>query len=147
MKALSLWQPWADAIVHGLKRIETRSWSTSYRGPLLIHAARRMPPPRRGEFADLYEILRNGGRTRDQLVRGAVIGVALLRDVVPVEEVRDGLSLQEEALGDYSPGRLAWVFERAAPLTPIFVRGFQGIFEVSVPRSSVDAALAKGPPA
>lgn len=41
MKALSLWQPWASAIAAGAKRIETRSWRTSYRGPLAIHAAKR----------------------------------------------------------------------------------------------------------
>lgn len=41
MKALSLWQPWATLIANGAKQIETRSWSTSYRGPILIHAAKR----------------------------------------------------------------------------------------------------------
>lgn len=40
MKALSLWQPWASAIAVGAKHIETRSWSTAYRGPLAIHAAK-----------------------------------------------------------------------------------------------------------
>lgn len=39
IKALSLWQPWATAIACGAKRIETRHWSTKYRGPLAIHAA------------------------------------------------------------------------------------------------------------
>lgn len=43
MKALSLWQPWASAIALGAKRVETRSWETLYRGPLLIHAAKRRP--------------------------------------------------------------------------------------------------------
>lgn len=40
MKALTLWQPWASLIALGVKTIETRSWSTSYRGPLAIHAAK-----------------------------------------------------------------------------------------------------------
>lgn len=39
MKALTVHQPWASLIALGHKRIETRSWSTSYRGPLAIHAA------------------------------------------------------------------------------------------------------------
>ena len=43
MKALTLWQPWASLIAVGAKTIETRSWSTAYRGPLLIHAAKRRP--------------------------------------------------------------------------------------------------------
>jgi len=50
MKALSLWQPWASAIALGSKRIETRGWATSYRGPLAIHAAKRCV---KGELADM----------------------------------------------------------------------------------------------
>lgn len=41
MKAISLHQPWASAVACGSKLIETRSWKTSYRGPLAIHAAKR----------------------------------------------------------------------------------------------------------
>lgn len=40
MKVLSLTQPYATLIALGHKRIETRPWSTSYRGPLAIHAAK-----------------------------------------------------------------------------------------------------------
>lgn len=38
MRALTIKQPWADAIVHGEKRVENRTWTRSYRGPILIHA-------------------------------------------------------------------------------------------------------------
>jgi hypothetical protein len=41
MKALSVRQPWAWLIIAGHKDVENRSWTTTYRGPLLIHAARR----------------------------------------------------------------------------------------------------------
>ncbi len=40
MKAISLWQPHASLVVAGVKRFETRSWATSYRGRLAIHAAK-----------------------------------------------------------------------------------------------------------
>lgn len=42
MRALSIRQPWAWAILHAGKRIENREWRypPSYRGPLLIHAAK-----------------------------------------------------------------------------------------------------------
>ena len=39
MKALTIWQPWASLLACGGKRFETRSWATSYRGPIAIHAA------------------------------------------------------------------------------------------------------------
>lgn len=40
MKAITLTQPWATLVAIGTKQIETRSWATSYRGPLVIHAAK-----------------------------------------------------------------------------------------------------------
>lgn len=43
MKALSLTQPWASLVAIGEKQIETRSWSTIYRGTLAIHAAKGFP--------------------------------------------------------------------------------------------------------
>lgn len=39
MKALTVKQPWASAIVFGSKDVENRTWLTHYRGPLWIHAA------------------------------------------------------------------------------------------------------------
>jgi len=56
MKALTLWQPWASLIAVGAKRIETRSWSTKYRGPLAIHAAARKPDIESGEDGPCGEI-------------------------------------------------------------------------------------------
>ena len=39
MKVLSLTEPYATLIKKGIKTIDTRSWKTSYRGKLLIHAS------------------------------------------------------------------------------------------------------------
>lgn len=44
MKVLTLTQPWATLVAIGAKKIETRSWTTTYRGPLLIHAAAGLGP-------------------------------------------------------------------------------------------------------
>lgn len=38
MKVLSVKQPWAEFIASGRKTVETRTWRTKYRGPLLICA-------------------------------------------------------------------------------------------------------------
>jgi len=40
MKALSLKQPYASWIAEGKKTIETRAWSTKYRGDIVICASR-----------------------------------------------------------------------------------------------------------
>jgi hypothetical protein len=42
MKALSIRQPWAWLIAHGYKDVENRTWFSSYKGPLLIHAGKTM---------------------------------------------------------------------------------------------------------
>lgn len=98
MRALTLWQPWATLVALGVKTIETRSWGTSYRGPLLIHAARRLPTV--GEFVGDWCVVYGGraevfaprvetidGRTAP-LPLGAVVGVVDLAGVVPM--LRDG---------------------------------------------------------
>lgn len=39
MKTLSIRQPWASLIVKGFKDVENRSWRTSIRGEIAIHAS------------------------------------------------------------------------------------------------------------
>jgi activating signal cointegrator 1 len=85
VKALTLTQPWASLVAVGAKVIETRSWSTSYRGPLAIHAAkgfplqaRRLciPGPGLGRPSLFCDALRGGGisgpmqRTRFRVTTG-----------------------------------------------------------------------------
>ena len=58
---------------------------------------------------------------------GAVVGIVEIVDCVPVEEVVDSLTERERALGDYSPGRWAWVLKNPVMFdTPIPARGKQG---------------------
>ena len=40
MKALSIQQPWAWAILHAGKDVENRMWKTGYRGTILIHTGK-----------------------------------------------------------------------------------------------------------
>ena len=42
MKALSIRQPWAGLILLGIKPVENRTWATKYRGPLVIHAGKKV---------------------------------------------------------------------------------------------------------
>lgn len=117
MKAISLWQPWASALVSGAKTIETRHWPTSYRGPLLIHAAKYH------KECDAYQ-----ART---LPFGALVGLVYLIGCKPVEAVRDTISEQEYSLGNYEDGRFAWITERGKVFeTAIDYKGQQGFFEV-----------------
>lgn len=42
-RAISLHQPWASLVPLGIKKYETRSWSTKFRGKLLICSAKKHP--------------------------------------------------------------------------------------------------------
>lgn len=127
MKAISLWQPWASAIALGLKRIETRSWSTSYRGPLAIHAAKRWQSDQR-EFAAAEAAL---DRLPNRLPLGAIVATAELVDVKRSEELETEVSAVERLYGDYSPGRFGWVLDNIKPLDePVPFKGSQGFFFV-----------------
>jgi hypothetical protein len=53
VKFLTIRQPWASLIAVGAKHIETRPFSTKYRGPLAIHAGKHRPTVK--EACDLNE--------------------------------------------------------------------------------------------
>jgi hypothetical protein len=107
MKALTLHQPWASLIAVGAKRIETRSWSTRYRGRILIHAGakspRRMATRPEGMMGDWWVVDEDGepmlfdhrlghGTMVDlyPLPLGAVVASAVLADCVPIITHPDG---------------------------------------------------------
>jgi hypothetical protein len=140
MKALSLWQPWASAIACGAKRIETRSWATSYRGPIAIHAAKKWDRELREdalmlcrEQRELSQSLNAIGINRlSDFPLGAVVCTANLLSCAPTEYlVKDrGISALEEALGNYTPGRFGWILTDIKPLAkPVPVRGYQQLWE------------------
>lgn len=128
MKALTLTQPWATLVALGHKQVETRSWRTQYRGPIAIHAAKGFPASAR-QFA---EVERDFGRIPSQLPRGAVVCIIDLVDCRPTEDVALGVSVLEYYLGDYTPGRWAWLFDPASLRVlenPIPARGALSLWE------------------
>lgn len=155
MRALSLWQPWASAIASGAKTIETRSWSTDYRGPLAIHAAKRCV---KAELAVLLEdpvwrgaLAAGESETTDYLLStlpfGAIVATCRLVECFPTAAFAPELlgELQgrprragevpntwtERDLGDFSAGRFGWVLRDIRPLEqPLPCRGQRGLFHV-----------------
>jgi ASCH domain len=92
MKALSIRQPWAWAILHAGKDIENRDWRypPKFRGEFYIHAASGMTKDEYEDFIDTaHEISRlhpfASGLTlpsMEALPRGGIVGKAQLVDVV-----------------------------------------------------------------
>lgn len=135
MKVLSLWQPHATLMALQLKKIETRHWQLDFRGPVIIHAAKRNETYflSRSEFAPLR---------RMALPLGAALAIGELINIHRVERIRDTLSHNERAYGDYGDGRYGWVFEnvRVFP-TPIPMKGQQGLFDFDMDKHLFDMVV------
>lgn len=125
-KCLSLTQPWATGVALEVTGWETRSWSTKYRGPLGIHAAKGFPRWAK-DFARTEHVL--GRLPGDPLPLGAIIAVVDLLDVLPTGEAIFDTSAIERLWGDYSPGRFAWRLGNIRKLEqPIPCKGALGLW-------------------
>lgn len=112
MKALTVKQPWAWAILHAGKDIENRNWRTHYRGPLIIHAGaamhseplpRRLPRPAPAEF-----------------VMSALLGTVELVEIV------------ENSRSRWFGGPFGWVLKNPRPFRePVPCKGSLGIWSLS----------------
>ena len=153
MLALSLTQPWASLVAAGAKRIETRSWNTKIRGPIAIHAAKGFPGYAKS-FCEARMVCRAlgwpecaGGLTQQwldenarcikSLPLGQVIATARLVDSFETSLIRryiQPFTLQEEAFGDYGPGRYGFLLDDVVKLAvPISARGALGFWQWNFP--------------
>jgi hypothetical protein len=132
MKCLTIRQPWATLIACGLKRFETRSWSTKHRGLLAIHAGMGFDRPGATAGSLVQSALAGLGVTDParELVRGHVIAVTRLIAVHQAAALRVTLDARELALGDYTDGRFAWELQVVERLNqPAPARGRLGLWE------------------
>ena len=120
MKALSIRHPWVDLILAGSKTIEIRTWSTRYRGPLLLHASGAYGISEREASARLRL------PSPDTATLSAIVGIVELVDCRLVQEEdwpKAGLPPLE--------GRLwAWVFAEPRPVGPVFHAGDRTVFDI-----------------
>ncbi len=150
LKTIYLWEPWASLMAHSLKKIETRGWSTDFRGEVAIHSTK-------GGLTQnaLYHtcadapflltlqslgIARCGMSPRQVVAafpRGHIIAVGTLVDCCPTEsdiclpgifdQHPELATHQERAFGDYSAGRYGLVFENVTLLQePVPFKSRQG---------------------
>jgi activating signal cointegrator 1 len=133
MKALTLTQPWATLVDLRKKHIETRSWTTKYRGLLVIHAAKGFPVWAKELCTDDVFLEALGDLTWKTVPLSRGLCIVRLVDVQRTEDVRacyPDRFPHEEPFGDYSEGRFAWVTEYVKHLDdPREVRGALGLWE------------------
>lgn len=136
MKALSIRQPWADLIGHGLKTCEIRSWQTHYRGDLLICSSARpdnfmreikaKSDPARGAY-----LLNSDPRLEGYYQLGFALYIVELYDITQFTP-----ALQEAAMCDFSPGLFAWHVRNVRKIKPFKVKGQLGLFNIEIHSST-----------
>lgn len=148
MKVFTLTQPHASLVANGDKVVETRSWRTTYRGPVLIHAASTLkgvggkngyseamlrvpdlPLLKLAEFAPAFA----GETVPPGLPLGAILAASYIEDCVEIDEaLRRSLEPDELAVGNYADGRYAWILRRRpeTDFAPLPWKGALGLWEI-----------------
>lgn len=148
MRALTVRQPWAWAIIHGGKDVENRSRNIagSYRGPVAIHAGKSVEDLHDIHDPRVAEALNRAATpdrptVGDHITFGAIIGVADLVDVHR-SQVR---ALQNVCFDNHTPigqkcspwaqqmelpGGYHLVLANPRPCEPIPCRGALGLWTV-----------------
>lgn len=122
--ALSIRQPWAWAIVNAGKDIENRSWATTFRGPVCIHASKSMT---KDEYNGFIRTIHHVSLTRPfppgqmvpdmrDLDRGGIIATAEIADCVTQSE------------SPWFFGTYGFVLRNVQPVPFIPVKGLLGFF-------------------
>jgi activating signal cointegrator 1 len=135
MKAITLTQPWATLIAIGAKRIETRSWNTSHRGLIAIHAGSTFPRHcAKLTGIDPYKFaLRSAGiGGAGTLPTACILAVATLERTMLFDHTTEaGLSATEAAFGDFTSGRYGFVLRDVRRLAePVGCTGALSIWTV-----------------
>jgi len=143
--ALTLWQPWASAIVHGPKRVENRSWSPP--GNVIgrriwIHAGMYIDHEHYEDVIDLWRMFGVREATIPKMVHGAIIGHAIVAGYGYERAADDGALLTDpeytvvgavtsDVFDDpWWMGPYGWVLCDVREIQPVEVRGFQKLWRI-----------------
>ncbi len=125
IRALTISQPFASLIADGLKFVENRTWYTSFRGELAIHAG----------AGSKY-------LTRSELQRfptGSIVAVATVVDCVTLDAVRVharlGGNVQRSRVAwldvfmhEHTEGPFCWILDNVRRCKPVACKGKQGLW-------------------
>ncbi|OBQ29031.1 MAG: hypothetical protein AN483_12885 [Aphanizomenon flos-aquae MDT14a] len=151
-KAISLHQPWASLIALEIKKRETRSWSTKYRGKLLICSTKKKYVPNSELINKIFDLTDIGAFDRrrldflgvnttytEYLPLGKVLCVV---DLTNCDQMTANNGDNDDAFingerppllewlcGNWQAGRYAWELSNTNRLTkPIPIKGHQGLW-------------------
>lgn len=144
MKLISLWEPWATLMALGAKKIETRSWATSYRGWLAIQASKG-GLSKRDLAQTISDPLFQAALGSELFRPGHIVAVVNLKyckeicramspgtpEELEARRVIVAPPEPERSFGDYYPGRYGWITDSLFRLPePIPFKAKQGLCDV-----------------
>lgn len=138
MKCLSLTAEYAWCVAMKLKPVETRTWQTPHRGPLLIAASKRINH-------EAYAYLKSIGvqlPKKEDLDLGKIIATATLSLIEPYRKAHEALGLLPFQEGEK---RFGWFLDDVVMLEkPVPVKGKLGLYNVPWPPLAAAAQVLQG---
>ena len=164
--ALSLRQPWLWAVLKAGKRVENRKWSTTYRGPLLLHASKGCTEEEVEDFIEFvweeFGAVRAGemmamlpcpipklSSIEHGFYRGGICGIATLVDVTEKHDGQLALQAFEPLVESRQSrwrirGQHGWILDDVGELPFVPCNGALGLFTPDqMTLDAVHAALRK----
>lgn len=124
MKTITIKQPWATLIAEGYKEYEFRTWKSSYRGDILIHAGKGIDKEamKRFEYLNLKYPL------------GCIIAKAKMTDCIVVDEkLRRELKEKDEkvyrGVQDRNWNGYGFKMADVEKIEPIYINGKLSLWE------------------
>lgn len=121
MKVLSLREPYATLIKKKIKTIETRSWKTSYRGELYIHASKTKMIKEDINNQKLMDLVGDSELNFGYIICKCRLVDCVYMDKEFVQKMKDNKN--EFVCGIYSEGRYAWILEDIEVIERIPAKG------------------------
>ena len=120
MKLLSMWDPWSTLVAVRAKRVETRGWSTDYRGPSAIFSTKTGLSKSELKETCAEPFFAEALKSAPAFCPGHIIAIGFIIDCRPLDEhhvnnifkIHPALKTEQEiAFGNYAPGRFGLVFD------------------------------------
>jgi len=126
MKTLTVKQPYASLISHGLKKYEFRNFVTHYRGPIYIHAS-KVP-----DHQALLKVQHLVSEFPNQVIvaQANLVNCILVNKELLIKLKRNNPNIYTDAIDKY---KYAWVLEDIKPIySTLKIKGQLGLWNYSI---------------